>query len=307
METESALEGPFDCHGRILCGTVVTPDFATSLADYAREFAMDVLEQGQVSADLARSWRAPAQVARPYALLRGRGAKGGFIRLIEGARVESYRALRSFGWAAFELTVKDAFALHARIDQAAFRVIGAPKLVPGFDTFIPFQVQGRAGEVLYLNTVLKSSMAGLDLPHAKAEVDHMFIAVLAAEDRAATVRFHVDALGFEEGETYVIPYSMINDSFALPADFQTAMTMTQIGRLPASEVDQYPDAATDRPKATGELPPGNAMVTFAVNSLDAVKAEFVEPPVRREGLLYAGRRVGTVRGPASELIELVEL
>ena len=302
-----ASDSAYECHGRILCGTVVTPDFAASLADYAREFAMEVVEEGQVPADLARSWRAPAQVARPYALLRGRGAKGGYIRLVEGAKVDAYRALRSFGWAAFELTVKDAFALHARIDQTAFRVIGAPKLVPGFDNFVPFQVQGRAGEVLYLNTVLKAEMAGLDLPHAAAEVDHMFIAVLAAEDRAATVRFHVDALGFAEGETYVIPYSMINESFGLAADFQTAMTMTQIGRLPASEVDQYPDAAVDRPRATGELPPGNAMVSFAVDSLDAVKAEFIEPPVQRGGALYAGRRVATVRGPSSELIELVEL
>ena len=130
METDSPVQSPFECHGRILCGTVVTPDFAASLADYTREFAMEVMENGQVSADLARSWRAPAQVARPFALLQGRGGKGGFIRLIEGAKVESYRPLRSFGWAAYELTVKDAFALHARIDQTAFRVIGAPKLVP---------------------------------------------------------------------------------------------------------------------------------------------------------------------------------
>jgi len=297
----------FECHGRILCGTVVTPEFAASLADYGRELAMDVVEQGQVSAGLARSWRAPAQVARPYALLRGRGAAGGFIRLVEGSTVDKYRPLRSFGWAAFELTVKDAFALHERIDKAAFRVLGAPKQVPGFDTFIPFQVQGRAGEVLYLNTVLKPAMAGLDLPHAQAPVDHMFIAVLAAEDRAKTVQFHVDAMGFAEGETWTIPYSMINESFSLPTDFLTAMTMTQMGRMPASEVDQYPSDAVDRPRATGELPPGNAMVTFAVTNLGAIKADFLEPPERREGALYAGRRVATVRGPSSELIELVEL
>ncbi len=297
----------FEIPGRILCGTVVTPDFALSVADYSREFAMEVVEEGRVAADLARSWGAPAQVARPFALLRGRGAKGGFSRLIEGAAVADYRPLRSFGWAAFELTVKDAFALHARIDQAAFRVLGAPKLVPGFDTFIPFQVEGRAGEVLYLNTVLKPDMAGLELPAAQAEVDHMFIAVLAAEDRAAAVRFHVQELGFAEGETWTIPYSMINNSFGLRPDFLTAMTMTRTGRMPASEVDQYPPEAVERPKATGELPPGNALVTFAVDSLEAVRAEFIEPPARREGALYGGRRVATVRGAASELIELVEL
>ncbi|QMW21725.1 VOC family protein [Sandaracinobacteroides saxicola] len=300
-------DAAFDTHGRIKCGTVSCPDFAASLADYTRELSLGVVEQGVVSTDLARSWGAPAQVAQPYALLRGEGGAPGFLRLVGGSGVEGYRALGSYGWAAYELTVRDAFALHERIDRAAFEVIGAPKLVPGFDSFIPFQVKGRAEEVLYLNRVLKADSGGLDLPFAAAEVDHMFIAVLAAEDRARTVAFHVEALGFEEGETWVIPYSMINRSFGLPADFQTAMTMTKVGRLPASEVDQYPDAAVFRKAAPGELPPGNAMVSFMVRDLDAVRAPFIEPPVRREGALYEGRRVACVIGPSDERMELIEM
>ncbi len=300
-------ESPFDTPGRILCGTVVTPDLRASLADYSSQFGLSVVEEGRISPDLARSWGAPAQVARPYALLAAPGGAGCFVRLVEGAAVPDYQALRHFGWAAFEFTVADAFALHTRMDPAAFRVIGAPKLVPGFDNFIPFQVEGRAGEVLYLNTVLNGAMADLDLPHARALVDTIFIAVLATQDRAETVGFHRDRLGFEEGQTWVIPYSMINNSFGLPDDFQTAMTMTKTGRLPACEIDQYPEGATDRPRATGELPPGNAIVSFAVASLEAVTAPFIEPPVVRDGPLYRGRRVATVRGPASELVELVEL
>lgn len=296
----------FDTHGRLKCGTIATPDFAASLADYTRELAMEAVEQGRVPPDLARSWGAPASVAQPWALLRGRGGAPGYLRLVGGSAVAEYVPLRSHGWAAFELTVADAFALHDRIDQAAFAVIGAPKLVPGFDTFVPFQVRGRAGEILYLNKVLKPVADDLDLPPATAEVDHMFIAVLAAEDRAATVAFHVERLGFEEGRTYVIPYSMINQSFGLADDFQTAMTMTKVGRMPACEVDQYPDAATQRPRARGELPPGNAMVSLIVRSLDAVTAPLIEPPAVREGALYAGRRVACVRGLSDELIELIE-
>lgn len=303
MSTDSA----FDVPGRILCGTVVTPDFDSSLADYRRELGLALVEEARVSPDLARSWGSPAQAARRSGLLVAPGGAGCFVRLVEGAPVADYRPLRHFGWAAFEFTVQDAFALHERIDQAAFKVIGEPKLVPGFDNFIPFQVEGRAGEILYLNTVLKGSMADLDLPYAKAEVDAIFIAVLAAEDRAATVAFHCQALGFAEGETYVIPYSMINQSFGLPADFPTAMTMTRTGRMPASEVDQYPPDASARPRATGELPPGNALVSFAVASLESVRAPFIEPPTSRDGPLYRGRRVATVRGPSSELVELIEL
>ena len=86
-----------------------------------------------------------------------------------------YRPLRSFGWASFELTCQEVFALHDRIVGRGFDVIGAPKLVPGFDNFIPFQVAGRAGEILYLNEVLNGAMPDMDLPHAAAPVDFTFI------------------------------------------------------------------------------------------------------------------------------------
>jgi hypothetical protein len=134
----------------------------------------------------------------------------------------------------------------------------------------------------------------------------MFIAVLAAADRAATLAFHVEALGFEAGETYELPYSVINAAFGLPDDHISAITMTKAGRLPASEIDQYPPAATPRPTPPRELPPGNALLSFIHRDLDAVAAPFLAPPARRDGPLYAGRRVATVRGPADELIELIE-
>lgn len=303
----SGQMGGLMTHGAILCGTVNTPVFDQSLGDYCAELHMRVVEEGRVSPELARSWGAPAQVGCRFALLAPReGGSGGFLRLVEGSRVEGYRALASHGWAAFEMTVRDAFALHARIDKTAFRVLGAPKLVPGFTNFVPFQVEGRAGEVLYLNTVLESRMSGLALPVAEAEVDRMFIAVLAAEERAATLRFHVEALGFEEGDSFTFPYSMINQSFGLAEDHPTTITMTKVGEMPASEIDQYPGEAVFRPRSPGELPPGNALVTFALRSLDAVKAPFVEPPQVRQGPLYRGRRVATVIGPAEERMELVE-
>jgi hypothetical protein len=291
-------------HGAILCGTVLAPGFEAALGDYRGALGLPVVEEGRVSPDLARSWGAPAQVGCRFALLK---AGRGFLRLVGGSAVpEGFRPLRTYGWAAYEMSVEDAFALHSRLEGGPFAVLGAPKWVPGFTNFIPFQVAGRSGEVLYLNTVLESRMAGLDLPLAEADVDGMFIAVLAAEDRAATVRFHVEALGFEEGETFRFPYSMINRSFGLPEAHETEVTMTCVGRAPACEVDQYPDGADHRPRSAGELLPGNSLVTFAHRDLDAVKAPFIEPPVRRDGPLYGGARVATVIGPAGERIELVE-
>lgn len=296
----------FRVPGRILCGTVNTPDLAASLADYSGQFGLVPVEEGRVSLDLARCWGAPAQAGRPYALLTAPGGAGGFFRLVQGSAMPAYRPLRTWGWAAFECTVADAFALHAGIDTLCFQVLGAPRLVPGFDTFIPFQVAGRAGEVLYLNTVLKPEMAELALPVATARVDHIFIAVLAAGDRTGALAFHTDGLGFQEGPTWTIPYSMINNSFGLPADHPTTMTMTRTGAIPACEIDHYPDSAGPRRSAPGELPPGNAMVSFAVASLDAIRAPFIAPAAIGHGPLYAGARSACVRGPSGECIELIE-
>ena len=296
----------FDTHGRIKCGTIVTPHFGAALDEYQRILGLSVASIGPVTADLAASWGTPATAGRPAALLTAPSGRPGFLRLVEGTPVPAFRPLRSFGWAAFEMTVQDCTALFDDVAGSGFTVIGEPKPVPGFDNFIPFQVSGRGGEVLYLNQVLKPGMSGLDLPMAEARVDHMFIAVLAARDRAATLAFHVDALGFTAGDTWAIPYSVINAAFDLPPDTVTAMTMTQVGRMPAAEIDQYPPAATARPTAPGELPPGNAMISFIVASLAAVAAPFIAPPVARDGPLYDGRRVACVTGAAGELIELIE-
>jgi hypothetical protein len=296
----------FDTHGRIKCATVNTSVFADSLADYVERLKLRVVEEGEVPRGLSTSWGAPAMAGRRTALLTSASDSPGFFRLVEGSAVPGYRPLRSYGWASFEITAQDVFALHDEIAGQGFEVIGPPKHVPGFDNFIPFQVTGRAGEVLYLNEVLESSMSGLELPHAQAPVDFTFIAILAADDAEEAVRFHAGRLGFERGDTYVIPYSVINNAFGLPADHKTAITMTKVGTLPASEIDQYPEGTTARPTAPGELPPGNAMVSFIIRSLDTIDAPFLMPPTVHDGPFYAGRRSACVRGTAGELIELIE-
>ncbi|WP_426168213.1 VOC family protein [Sandarakinorhabdus sp. DWP1-3-1] len=300
------MSNDFDTPGRIKCGTIAAADYDATLADYTGVLGLSVIEEGPVAAGLAAAWGAPALAGRRGALLRHADARPGFLRLVESTPTPGYRPLRSHGWAAYEHTVADCDALFAAVQDSGFTVIGAPKLVPGFDNFIPFQVTGRNGEVLYLNQVLKAGMAELDLPMTTAAVDHMFIAILAAPDREAALAFHRDALGFTIGETWSIPYSVINASFGLPDDTITAMTMTRTGRMPACEIDQYPAAATPRAGPPGELPPGNAMVSFITASLDAVTAPFLATPARHDGALYAGRRSAVVRGAAGELIELIE-
>jgi catechol 2,3-dioxygenase-like lactoylglutathione lyase family enzyme len=141
---------------------------------------------------------------------------------------------------------------------------------------------------------------------ANAEVDQIFIAILASPDRQAALDFYANVIGFERGDTYTIIYSLINSAFGLAADTKSDMSMTKVGRLPGVEIDQYPAQTTVRPQAKEELPPGVGMISFLVQNLDAIKAPFIAPAQRQAGFLYEGRRSATLIGPAGEYIELIE-
>ncbi|WP_373488208.1 VOC family protein [Blastomonas sp.] len=122
----------------------------------------------------------------------------------------------------------------------------------------------------------------------------------------ACVDWYRRALRLDEGESYTLEYSMINAAFAKPAGTQSVITMVQNERLPIIEVDDYPAEATVRPAHPGMLPPGNALVTLAVERFDDLDVTFLTPPTLRHGDLYMGNMAATVRGPAGELVELVE-
>jgi hypothetical protein len=302
-----ASELNFDTAGRVKCGTVLVPDFDASLADYRDVLGLQVVESVSVSQSLATLWQAPALAGRRMAVLQPASGVPCFIRLIEASHVPDYQPILSYGWISLEITVENVWTLHKRVaEEAGFTVIGPPKLVDGFSNFIPMQVIGRAGEVLYLNQV-QHSMETLDLPMAKSMVDHIFITVLAAPDREAALAFYADKIGFAAGATYEIIYSVINNAFALPAETKHAISMTSVGRLPCVEIDQYPPQTRHRPMAAGELPPGVGMVSYLVKSLDRVDVPFVAPPQAMSGVVYEGRRAATLIGPSGEYLELIEM
>jgi len=73
------------------------------------------------------------------------------------------------------------------------------------------------------------------------------------------------------------------------------------------EVDQLPAGATKRPQHPGHLPPGVAMTTLSIPSLERIRAPFLTPPTVHDGEIYAGRRSATVLDPDGARLELLEL
>lgn len=297
---------PFERHGRILGVTAATPDLDGALRDYRDRLGLRVAEEGSVPPDLAAAWGCPGVAGARYAALLPDSGAPCALRLVEQPVPPAFAPTRSFGWAAFELTVRDVFGWPARLDGSGFEIVGDPKGIPGLPYFVAMQMLGRGGEMIYLNEV-RADTPTSDLPRARSGVDHAFIVILATPDRAATMRWYADRLGLEEGGTYTIPYTMISRAFGLPADHLTTLSMAQVGRMPIVEIDDYPAQATPRPTDPGMLPPGNSLVTLAVDRLDARGLDFLTPPAVRPGPVYRDRRTATVRGPAGELLELVEL
>lgn len=293
-------------HGQILGGVVAVPELAAALADYRDRMGLRLVSEAPLDAGLAASWGCPASAGSRMAVLQPTSGAECFMRLVEQPLPAGFVPTTSFGWASYELTVQDVFGWPARIAGGGFDIVGLPKEIEGLPYFVAMQVHGTGKEMLYFNET-RSSTPSSDLPHAQSPMDHIFIVILAAPDRAASVAWYKDRLGLDEGDTYLIEYSMINDAFDLPAGTTSALTMIQNGRMPIVEIDDYPPQAGPRPRDAGRLPPGNALVTLAVRDLDACRCDWIAPPALREGPLYAGRRCATTVGAASELLELIEL
>lgn len=296
----------FLTHGRIIGGVVTTPDLDAALEDYHGRLGLKIVERGELGSELAASWNCPNSAGARMATLQPQSGAHCFIRLIEQPVPDDFKPTRTYGWAAYELTVQDVYGWPERLAGSGFDIVGPPKEIAGLPYFVPMQVTGRGREMIYLNEVRENTPSS-DLPKAGSLTDHIFIVILATPDREANLAWLRDNIGLDVGGTYTLEYTMINKAFGLPDGTQSSITMVQKDRLPIIEVDDYPEATTVRAHAPGALPPGNALVTLAVDNLDAINAAFIESPAVRSGAIYAERRSATLVGMAGELLELVEI
>lgn len=294
-------------HGTIMGGLSTVPDLAQGLAAYRDVLKLDLVEEGRLDPALAASWGCPANADAPYAVLHPASGAPCWFRLVEQPAHPDFRPTTTYGWAAFETTVEDVWHWPEALPEDLFTIVGPPRTIANMKpAFIPMQALGPGREMVYLNQVL-DDMPDTDLPRAHAPVDRIFIVVLATPDREASVAWYAERLGLARGVDYTFPYSMINNAFGQPPETQTTITMVTHGRMPIVEVDDYPAAATARPRHPGMLPPGNALVSLAVRDLDACRAEWIAPPAARAGALYEGRRAATAIGAGGELVECVEV
>ncbi len=292
---------------RLKMGTIAAPSLSAIEDWYGEWLGHSVVERGKVDSDLASSWGASDMANRPYIVMQPGSGADVYIRAVEIDGVEGYRGLTTFGWSAFEVIVDDVHALNEKLEKSPFRIIGPAKSIgTDYPTIHAMQVVGPAQEVLYLTCETGDRDASL-LPDAGAFVGRNFIIVICGPDIWAIHDFYTEKFDIQKGEERKTSVPLITQSLGLPEDHPLFMTFVPF-KEPGNfmEIDGFPAPATARPRKQGQLPPGNAITSFSVNSLDDLDVDFISAPVRHESLVYRGARAASFIGPVGEIAELVE-
>jgi catechol 2,3-dioxygenase-like lactoylglutathione lyase family enzyme len=288
---------------RIKYATMGAPDVDAVERAYTEWLGYRVVEKTRVSTRMAKAWGTPNAAGRPFVLMRPPTGEDVLIRAVETEPVAGYKAMTTWGWNSFEIIVNDVDDLHERLLKSPFRHIGGPaNLRGGTSSIRASQYIGPAEEVLYFNCET-GDRSKSPLPDPGEDVGRTNIVILAGPDVEQLMTFYQAAFGLAEVSAYPTSIGVIADAQGLPEDTSFKLGFTWL-REPgnAIEFDEYPKATTARPRAEGQLPQGNAMITFNVDSLDGVGVEYVSEPITE----YGGKRSAVFVGPAGELVELIE-
>lgn len=288
---------------RIKYSTIGAPDVDAVERMYTSVLGYSVVEKSNVSAPMAKSWGAPNAAGRPFVLMRPATGEDVLIRAVEIEPVAGYKAMTTWGWNSFEIIVNDVDDLHERMLKSEFRHIGGPaNLGGGTSPIRASQYIGPAEEVLYFNCET-GDRAKSQLPDPGDDVGRTNIFILAGPSVEKAMAFYSAAFGLPEGASFPTPIGVISRAQGLPEDTIFTMGFSRLReRGNAIEFDEYPEGTGPRPRADGHLPPGNAIATFNVDSLDAVNVDFIADPITE----YRGSRSAAFIGPVGELVELIE-
>ncbi|MBB5210126.1 hypothetical protein [Microbulbifer hydrolyticus] len=292
-----SINEPTPALGPCTIATLASPDAAALVDQYCSYLQCRVLASEPLTPGVAEQWDCPDLADAPCWLL-GNALGHPWLRIIEDAGAEPAAPLSRAGWMSLEILVEDPDALAADLTSSPFKVLRPAANLELSDKIRAVQVQGPAGELLYL-TRISGAVPPFQLPQARCAVDHLFIPVLASRDRSASLASY-ESLAQHDGLSFDTRVTVINQLRGLPLAQQHPLATLQLADSTLIEIDQLPDLATP-PRQADSLGGGIAMITFLIDRLppDVVTFRHREAP-------YDGRRSCTVYGHDGERIELIE-
>ncbi len=291
---------------RIKMATIAGPDLGAVEKWYAGALDYKVIARAKISAKQAASWGVPGMTGRDMITMAPESGGDVWIRACQIDATQPPKALTTWGWSSIEIALQDTDKLYAKLKQgwldAPMKVLGEPKPIAPNSPIYAMQIQGPAGEVLYL-TSNTGDRFKFNHPDPKSFVDRPFIAVLAGPDLAKLKAFYID--GFQMGPQGDAggPIQSRATAHGMPADhvyrYSVAVCAERGNKI---ELDEFPAEATGPQKAkAGQFPMGTVMFSFSVANFDGLPAQTLTPPEP----LYDKIRAATLRGPAGELTELI--
>ena len=287
--------------------TLLVNHLSTVEAPYEKQLGYQPVHRGVISAEQAALWAAPGMTGRPFVILEPAGERPVYLRFIEDPSAILPEAGTTFGWNAIENLVQDPDALVRQFDGTEFTVVGPPiDLWKAPNAPRAMQAIGPAREFLYFTRVIPSGFPIAMVP-AAAPVDRVFIMVVGGPSMTALQDFYGKSLGLSVGKASAWQINVLSRALGLPMETTYPLAVAAMPRDFLVELDEYPSKAVPRPVRAGSLPPGPAMVSFGVTTLDDFKLNWRAPPARIAEFPYNGQQAGVTVGPAGEWVELVEI
>jgi catechol 2,3-dioxygenase-like lactoylglutathione lyase family enzyme len=292
---------------RIRMATLNAPDMAGVAAWYRAWFDYQVAETGTVAPGLAQSWGTPDMAGKPFTLLASAGSPDVYLRVVQGDPTPAFNPRATFGWGSLEFIVADLAATHAKMKAGAIGIFREPGSLGGqFASIHAMQIYGPLNMTHNL-TVETGDPATSNLPVAKSAVDRMFLVGLNGPSLTAMRDFYAAHFQMRTFPDYQYPIPTLAEALGLPPDHLFSLTLVRAAEKGNTvELHDLPPPERPRPKRDGQLPPGVGMVSFAVDNLETLALPYFLPPMVYAGKAYDGRRSVVVKGPAGELIELIE-
>lgn len=288
----------------IVMVTILTLDPAAAVSAWQEAFAYRTVAAGTVSPGLARSWSASAETGSDWVLLQPEGGDAVNVRFLRTDSAAGYAAMRNEGWSAIELLVQNADRMAAELPASGFQVAAGPAYLSASKTVRALQATGPSGELVYLSEIIDPARNSVATRKARTRVDSIFIVVAGTRDLNASRDFYRNRLGLRVSEVFGFRIEVLSRAWQLPDDTEHELALAYLAPGQAIELDRYPEAAEAAPATNDRLPGGVAMVSFLVDTLPA--RDLLATPGRDPAPPYNGRRHGVLRGPAGELLELIE-
>lgn len=291
--------------GPIAAVTISTPDVGRAIDCYERFLDYRLIRRGPVPSAQAVSWGSSALAGRDSALLAPSSDADFRLRFVERRATVPYEPFRHLGWNAVEFLVEDVDAVERGLAGSPFHVLGPPAELSFSSQIRAMQVLGPDHEVLYL-TQIEGKVPGLATPDVAAPVDRAFIVILGGRSVESLQEFYATRLGVSRAPIIESVISVLSRAYGLPSRHLHRLAALPLAGACYIEADAMPAAAEPRPVVTDELPPAISMVTFRCRALPLGAVAMLSAPVALSDDPYRGGRSAVCRGPAGELIELIE-